>query len=184
MSSADYHRLGGWNDKHLFVTVLKAGKFKIKVLTDAVLGEGPLPGLWIGRFFFFWVYWVFTVSRSCSTAAMWGLVLLSTGSQATWASAVAVWGLSGCSSRGLEPKLCSAVVVHELRFSAACRIFPDQGSNLCLLHWRTDSLPLSHQGSPTIFLNWIILELQYCVVSGVEQSDFSYIYSCSDSIPV
>jgi len=25
---------------------------------------------------------------------------------------------------------------------------PDQGLNLCLLHWQADSLPLSHQGSP------------------------------------
>ena len=31
---------------------------------------------------------------------------------------------------------------------AACRIFPDQGWNLCLLHWQADSLPLSHQRSP------------------------------------
>ena len=31
---------------------------------------------------------------------------------------------------------------------AACGIFPHQGSNLCLLHWQADSLPLSHQGSP------------------------------------
>ena len=29
-----------------------------------------------------------------------------------------------------------------------CGIFPDQGLNLCLLHWQADSLPLSHQGSP------------------------------------
>ena len=28
-------------------------------------------------------------------------------------------------------------------------IFLDQGSNLCLLRWQVDSLPLSHQGSPT-----------------------------------
>ena len=27
-------------------------------------------------------------------------------------------------------------------------VFPDQGSNPCLLHWQADSLPLSHQGSP------------------------------------
>ena len=27
-------------------------------------------------------------------------------------------------------------------------IFPTQGLNLCLLHWRVDSLPLSHLGSP------------------------------------
>ena len=31
--------------------------------------------------------------------------------------------------------------------SAACGIFPDEGSNLCLLHWQLDSLPLSHHGS-------------------------------------
>ena len=27
-------------------------------------------------------------------------------------------------------------------------IFPTQGLDLCLLHWRADSLPLTHQGSP------------------------------------
>ena len=31
----------------------------------------------------------------------------------------------------------------------ACGIFPDQGSNLSLPHWQADSLPLSHQGSPS-----------------------------------
>ena len=43
----------------------------------------------------------------------------------------------------------STVVVHGLSYSVACEIFPDQGSNPCLLHWQADSLPLSHQGSPT-----------------------------------
>ena len=42
----------------------------------------------------------------------------------------------------------SIVVRHGLSCSEACEIFPDQGSNLCLLHWQVDSLPLSHQGSP------------------------------------
>ena len=32
----------------------------------------------------------------------------------------------------------------------ACGIFPDQGSNPCLLHWQAESLSLSHQGSPVI----------------------------------
>ena len=41
-----------------------------------------------------------------------------------------------------------STVVHRLSCSAACGIFSDQGSNLCLLHWQADSLPLSHQGSP------------------------------------
>ena len=43
----------------------------------------------------------------------------------------------------------SVVVSHGLSCSAACRIFPDQGSNLCPLHWQADSQPLRHQGSPS-----------------------------------
>ena len=27
---------------------------------------------------------------------------------------------------------------------------PDQGSNLCLLHWQADSLPLRHERSPQV----------------------------------
>ena len=42
----------------------------------------------------------------------------------------------------------SVIVAHGLSCSAACGIFPDQGSNLCPLHWQADSQPLSHQGSP------------------------------------
>ena len=38
-------------------------------------------------------------------------------------------------------------MAHGLRASVACGIYPDQGLNLCLLHWQVDSLPLSHQGS-------------------------------------
>ena len=42
----------------------------------------------------------------------------------------------------------SAVVAHGPSCSAACGIFPDQGSNPCPLHWQADSQPLHHQGSP------------------------------------
>ena len=30
-------------------------------------------------------------------------------------------------------------MAHRLSCSLACGIFPDQGSNLCLLHWQADS---------------------------------------------
>ena len=40
------------------------------------------------------------------------------------------------------------VVVRELSCSMACGSFLDQGSNLRLLHWQVDSLPVSRQGSP------------------------------------
>ena len=46
----------------------------------------------------------------------------------------------------------SAVVAHGPSCSAACGIFPDQGSNPCPLHWQADSQPLRHQGSPTTHL--------------------------------
>ena len=42
----------------------------------------------------------------------------------------------------------SAIVAHGPSRSAACGIFPDQGSNPCPLHWQADSQPLHHQGSP------------------------------------
>ena len=47
--------------------------------------------------------------------------------------------------------MVSVSIVH--RFGAGLphavhTLFPDQGRNLCLLHWQADSFPLSHRGSP------------------------------------
>ena len=42
----------------------------------------------------------------------------------------------------------SVVVAHRPSCSAACGIFPDQGSYPCSLHRQADSQPLRHQGSP------------------------------------
>ena len=44
----------------------------------------------------------------------------------------------------------SVVVAHGPSCSAACRIFPDQGSNPRPLHWQADPQPLHHQGSPKL----------------------------------
>ena len=44
----------------------------------------------------------------------------------------------------------SVVAAHGPSCSAACGIFPDQGSNPCPLHWQADSQPLHHQGSPRL----------------------------------
>ena len=40
-----YHRLGGLNNKQLFLTVLESGKSRIKVLANVVSGEKLLPSL-------------------------------------------------------------------------------------------------------------------------------------------
>ena len=63
-------------------------------------------------------------------------------------------------------------VVHRFSCSVAYGIFPDQGSNLCLLHWQVGSSPLSHHGGPKIFfffffgprpfLKSLFNLLQYC----------------------
>ena len=45
----------------------------------------------------------------------------------------------------------SVIVAHGPSRSAACGIFPGQGSNPCPLHWQADSQPLRHQGSPLGF---------------------------------
>ena len=42
----------------------------------------------------------------------------------------------------------SVAVALRLSCSEACGIFPDQGWNLCSLHWWADSYPLCHQGNP------------------------------------
>ena len=47
-----------------------------------------------------------------------------------------VCGLS--SSQALE---CGLIVAHGLRCPMACGIFPEQGSNLCPLHWLTTGPP-------------------------------------------
>ena len=42
--------------------------------------------------------------------------------------------------RSTAPRRAGSVVVaHGLSCSAACGIFPDQGSNPCPLHWQADS---------------------------------------------
>ena len=59
-------------------------------------------------------------------------------------------GYSSCSTQASHCGGCShcgawlIAVAHRLDCSTACGIFPDQGLNLCLLHWQENSLLLSH----------------------------------------
>ena len=58
---------------------------------------------------------------------------------------VKVWGISLWWLLLLQ-STGSVVVAHGLVSPAACGIFPDQGSNLCCLHWQADFPPLDHHG--------------------------------------
>ena len=73
---------------------------------------------------------------------------------------------SRCTGLSLSPPLLlrgtgsrrtgSVAVAHGPSCSAACGIFPDQGSNPCPLHWQADSQPLRHQGRPLWLVSYLI----------------------------
>ena len=88
------------------------------------------------------------LSSSSSSFSFQWLLLLQTVASRVQASVAVAHGLSSCGFLALKARSTgSVVVVHGLRCSPACRIFPDQESNFCLLHWQVESLPLSHPGS-------------------------------------
>ena len=89
------------------------------------------------------------------------LVAASGGHSSSWCAGLSLsWPLL-LQSTGSR-RAGSVVVAHGPSCSAACGIFPDQGSNPCPLHWQADSQPLRHQGSPITLLK---LEVVTCSVS-------------------
>ena len=101
-------------------------------------------------FIYLWLCWVFV--------SVWGLSLVAasgghSSSRCAGLSLSRPLLLQGTGSR----RAGSVVVAHGLSCSAACGIFPDQGSNPCPLHWQADSQPLRHQGSPGSFFNNLFL---------------------------
>ena len=94
-------------------------------------------------FIYFWLCWVFVSVRGLS------LVVASGGRSSSRCAGLSLSRpllLRSTSSR----RTGSVVVAHGPSCSAACGIFPDQGSNPCPLHWQADSQRLRHQGSPML----------------------------------
>ena len=91
--------------------------------------------------FYFWLCWAFISVRGLSPVAASGG---HSSSRCAGLSLLRPLLLRSTGSR----RAGSVVVAHGPSCSAACGIFPDQGSNLCPLHWQADSQPLHHQGSP------------------------------------
>ena len=90
---------------------------------------------------YFWLCWVFVFVRGLSPVAASG------GHSSSRCVGLSLSRPLLLRSRGSR-RAGSAVVAHGPSCSAACGIFPDQGSNPCPLHWQADSQPLRHQGSP------------------------------------
>ena len=96
-------------------------------------------------FIYFWLCWVFVSVRGLSLVAASGG---HSSSRYAGLSLSRPLPLRSTSSR----RAGSVVVAHGLSCSAACGIFPGQGSNPCPLHWQADPQPLRHQGSPHLLL--------------------------------
>ena len=74
------------------------------------------------------------------------------------ASPVGQQGLQDLGTSVVAAPGFQSTVAHELSCSMACGIFLDQASDLCLLHWQANSLPLSYQGSPGNFFRKLNLQ--------------------------
>ena len=92
-------------------------------------------------FIYFWLCWVFISVQGLS------LVAASGGHSSSRCAGLSLSQPLLLRSTGSR-HAGSAIVAHGPSCSAACGIFPDQGSNPCPLHWQADSQPLCHQGSP------------------------------------
>ena len=104
-------------------------------------------------YIYFWLCWVFV--------SVWGLSLVaaSGGHSSSRCAGLSLSRPLLLRSTGSR-RTGSAVVAHGPSCSAACGIFPDQGSNPCPLHWQVDSQPLRHQGSPKCYHFWVV----FCLV--------------------
>ena len=110
-------------------------------------------------FFYLWSCWVFISVRGLS------LVVASGGHSSSRCAGLSLSRPLLLRSTGSR-RAGSVAVAHGPSCSAACGIFPDQGSNPCPLHWQADSQPLRHQGSPpfTFFAvvpQTLLLQLSY-----------------------
>ena len=99
--------------------------------------------------YLFWLCWVFVSVQGLSLVAASGG---HSSSQCVGLSLSRPLLLRSTGSRCAG----SVVVAHGPSCSAACGIFPDQGSNPCPLHWQADSQPLRHQRSPkhNFYTHW------------------------------
>ena len=129
---------------------------------------------------YFWLRWVFVSVRGLSLVAASGGHSSSRCVGLSLSRPLLLWS-TGSRRAG------SVVVAHRPSCSAACGIFPDQGSNPCPLHWQADSQPLRHQGSPLIFFLFIclisiLLTLIFDLRNILKRNSFNIILLNSDPV--
>ena len=102
--------------------------------------------------------------RAFSSCGKWGPLFIAVRRPLT----VAASPVASTGSR----RAGSAIVAHGLSRSAACGIFPDQGSNPCPLYWQADSQPLRHQGSPIFIFLQLVFFFFYIDITFLSQICF------------
>ena len=111
-------------------------------------------------FYYLWLCWVFVSVRGLSPLAA------SRGHSSSRCVGLSLSQPLPLRSTGSR-RAGSVVVAHGTSHSAACGIFPNQGSNPCPLHWQADSQPLRHQGSPILtfkekyYYNTILMKSEF-----------------------
>ena len=113
-------------------------------------GKGTALFFKINLFIYLWLCWVLVSVLGLSLVAASGGHSSSRCAGLSLSRPLLLWSTG---SRRAD----SVVVAHGPSCSAACGIFPDQGSNPCPLHWQADSQPLRHQGNPRNSILTILL---------------------------
>ena len=109
-------------------------------------------------FIYFWLCWVFVSVQGLALVVASGGHSSSRCAGLSPSQPLSLWS-TGSRHAG------SVVVAHGPSCSAACGIFPDQGSNPCPLHWQADSQPLHHQGS-LVTQGWVQRRMILCLTLG------------------
>ena len=117
---------------------------------EPIQRKSPFIDFWLCQVFI--AVWAFlqlwqvgaALQLQCMGFSLQWLLQWEQNLQGMWAFIVAAPGVQS---------VHSIVVTLELGCSVECRIFLNQGSSPCLLHWQVDSLPLSHQGNPVSFFD-------------------------------
>ena len=122
---------------HLIFFLMENAYFTLRIMC------GFFFKVFVYLFIYLWLCWVFVSVRGLS------LVVASGGHSSSRCAGPSLSRPLSLRSMGSR-RAGSVTVAHGPSRFAARRIFPDQGSNPCPLHWQADSQPLRHQGSPFI----------------------------------
>ena len=114
--------------------------------------------------FFFFFFLIFGCVGSSFLCEGFSLAAASGGHSSSWCAGLSPSRPLSLRSTGSR---CagSVIVAHGPICSVAYGIFPDQGSNLCPLHWQADSQPLHHQGSPSVSSYGVFILNAICFLS-------------------